>query len=540
MLLPLTTPYGLWALDVLGGLAAVWLAYKVVQHILRRSRTTPLTGPPNPNWLLGVGRQVEKSPDPALMYEQWSETYGPVYRVPATLGFSRVVLCDPKAILHFYSHETFGYVQTELMKRSIENIVGKGVLWAEGESHKRQRKALTPAFSNAAIRQLTSVFFDSAHKVKAAWDGILDSTSGDSEVLEVQSWMNHVSLDSVGIAGFSHDFGILHGKQPLVATTFDSFGHLKPSILSSLTFILGLAIPALTKIPTTFRRLIRQLNSSMGEIADELLNNMRKESEGEGNEKGGDRSIIGLLIRAENSDSELHMSQEEVMAQMKTLILAGYETTSISLTWCLVELCKKPETQMKLREELSQFSGSDPTWDQLTHQLPYLDAVVHETLRLHPPLGETTRQATADDIIPLSMPMRIATGELTSQIAIAKGQVVTVPIHCMNRATAFWGPNAKEFVPERWLTDDGIPGRAQEIQGHRHLLTFVDGPRICLGRGFALAEFKAVLSVLIRNYAFGFRDGPGTKIETVRGILPRPSVAGEKGARVPLRIRRLE
>ncbi|PCH41707.1 cytochrome P450 [Wolfiporia cocos MD-104 SS10] len=539
MLLTLTTP-GLRALDVLGGLVAVWLAYKVVQHIRRRSRTTPLTGPPNPNWLLGVGRQMRKSPDPALMYEQWSETYGPVYRVPATLGFSRVVLCDPKATLHFFSRETFGYVQTELTKRFVENIVGKGVLWAEGESHKRQRRALTPAFSNAAIRQLTSVFFDSAYKVKTAWDGMLDSTSGDSEVIEVQSWMNHVSLDSVGIAGFSHDFGTLHGKQPLVATTFDSFGHLKPSILSSLTIILGLAIPALTKIPTAFGRLIKQLNNSMGEIADELLNDMRKESEGEGNEKGGDRSIIGLLIRAENSDSELHMSQEEVMAQMKTLILAGYETTSISLTWCLIELCTKPEIQTKLREELSQFSGSDPTWDQLTHQLPYLDAVVHETLRLHPPVRETTRQATADDIIPLSIPMRIATGELTSQIAIAKGQIVTVPIQCMNRATAFWGPNAKEFIPERWLTDDGIPGRAQEIQGHRHLLTFVDGPRICLGRGFALAEFKAVLSVLIRNYAFEFRDGPGTKIETVRGILPRPSVAGEKGARVPLRIRRLE
>jgi len=366
----------------------------------------------------------------------------------------------------------------------------------------------------------------------------MDTESSDSAVIEVQEWMNHVSLDSVGIAGFSHDFGTLHGKHSTVAHVFDAFTNTKPSLLGAATFTLGLVFPVMTKIPTAMRRLIRQLNFSMGEIADELLANTRKESAGE--VKTEDKSIIGLLVRAENSESELRMSQEEVMAQMKVLILAGYETTSISLTWCLVELCKKPEIQTKLREELMQFSGSDPTWDQLTSNLPYLDAVVHETLRLHPPLGETTRKAAHDDVIPLSAPMKTPAGTLVDRISITKGEIVTIPIHMMNTSSDFWGADAKEFIPERWLTEDGIPKKAQEIQGHRHLLSFVDGPRICLGRGFALAEFKAVLSVLIRNFAFELRDGPSTKIERVRGILPRPTVSGEKGAKVPLRVRRLE
>lgn len=60
----------------------------------------------------------------------------------------------------------------------------------------------------------------------------------------------------------------------------------------------------------------------------------------------------------------------------------------------------------------------------------------------------------------------------------------------MNRSTKYWGADAIEFNPERWLSSDGIPKAAQEIQGHRHILTFADGPRICLGRHFALAEFK--------------------------------------------------
>jgi cytochrome P450 len=73
-------------------------------------------------------------------------------------------------------------------------------------------------------------------------------------------------------------------------------------------------------------------------------------------------------------------------------------------------------------------------------------------------------------------------------IVIKKGTVVASPIRAMNMSEAFWGSNAKEFEPERWLVDSDVPAR--EISGHRHLLTFSDGPRICLGRSFALAEFK--------------------------------------------------
>jgi hypothetical protein len=105
----------------------------------------------------------------------------------------------------------------------------------------------------------------------------------------------------------------------------------------------------------------------------------------------------------------------------------------------------------------------------------------------------------------------------------------------------------------------GSFGRAKEIQGYRHILTFSDGPRICLGKSFALAEFKvnylahtvcsdatnplprllqAVLSVLIRNYSFDLPDG--TKIKIHPSILPRPKVVGEIGARVPMKVKRID
>jgi hypothetical protein len=145
---------------------------------------------------------------------------------------------------------------------------------------------------------------------------------------------------------------------------------------------------------------------------------------------------------------------------------------------------------------------------------------------------------------------------MTDSISIAKGTLITIPGAAINRSSAIWGSDAKEFKPDRWLTEDGISGKAKEVQGHRHLLTFVDGPRTCLGKDFAIAEFKvsdsnhhvwtllttiqAVLSVLVKNFVFEMRDGLDTPLEVVSGIFPRPRVVGEDGIGVPLRVRRYE
>ena len=96
-----------------------------------------------------------------------------------------------------------------------------------------------------------------------------------------------------------------------------------------------------------------------------------------------------------------------------------------------------------------------------------------------------------DDVVPLSTPTRAADGSSVDRIAIAHGMLVTVPIAAIQLSEDVWGPDAKMFKPERWLTDDkSDAARARELAGHRALLAFFDGPRKCLGKAFALAEFK--------------------------------------------------
>ncbi|KAI5985412.1 cytochrome P450, partial [Pisolithus marmoratus] len=192
--------------------------------------------------------------------------------------------------------------------------------------------------------------------------------------------------------------------------------------------------------------------------------------------------------------------------------------------------------QTKLRQELLSFGG-EPSYDQLTNNLPYLDAIVQETLRLHPSVPELARQADEDDVIPLLEPVRTKSGEVVDSIAIERGTVITIPVSCLNQAEAIWGPDARVFKPERWLEADGITKKAQEVKGHRHLLTFGDGPRTCLGKLFAVAEIKTVLWVVIKNFVLEMRDGPNTKVEITRGITLRPRIAGEDGIQVPMRVR---
>ncbi|KAG2366489.1 cytochrome P450 [Suillus spraguei] len=545
--IPVLSPSSLWtnvrsvsAFNVVCSFAALWAFVKFSRALRWRLKTTRLRGPPRTSFIYGVSHDLASSQDSGGMYERWATEYGVVYMIPSVFGQSRIVLCDPRAIAHFYARETWTYLQTPLTAALRETIVGRGLLWSEGEAHKRQRKALTPAFSNAAIRKLTSVFYDSAYKAKGAWDTIIESSKDGDTVIEVQNWMNHISLDTVGIAGFSHDFGSLDGKHASVTEVFDTFGaNQQASTMNNVFFLVASAFPIITKIPNKRINLTKKLSATMGKISNDLLIRSRREKDANISERDEEKSVIGLLIKSESQDAELHMSAEEVMAQMKVLLVAGYETTSISLTWALIELSRHPDVQTRLREELLAF-GTDPTYDQLKVNLPYLDAVVHEILRLHPPLGEFTRLAAADDVIPLSEPVHTESGEKTDSISIAKGTLITISVAAINRSLAIWGPDAKEYKPDRWLTEDGITGKAKEVQGHRHLLTFVDGPRTCIGKDFAIAEFKVVLSVLVKNFVFEMRDGPDTEVEIASGLLPRPRVVGEDGIGVPLRVRRCE
>lgn len=145
--------------------------------------------------------------------------------------------------------------------------------------------------------------------------------------------MNRVSLDSIGIAGFSHDFGTLRGNPSNIEDLFEQFGTKKPSPMFLLVIALGAMIPSLAYLPTGRSSLNAQLHDTMEKIGEELLRRTRDETEGSGAKSEKSQSIIGAVgkfeeprssladaecstVKAENSGSEIMMSSEEALAQV--------------------------------------------------------------------------------------------------------------------------------------------------------------------------------------------------------------------------------
>ncbi|KAI6122408.1 cytochrome P450 [Pisolithus croceorrhizus] len=509
------------------GLATVWALRTAIQATGKKPRTTKLRGPKSNNLLFGVSKELFESTDMGGMFEAWSKEYGVVYEIPMIYGEKRIALCDPRAVAHLLSKDTWAYIGVKGMKEAIARRAGKGLLYGEGESHRRQRRTMGPSLNPTAIRKLTPAVHKAIDKMKAAWEASIEASGGDSVVLNVQK-----CLDSFGIAGLSHDFNSLNGEPNPMISVLDSFAEGVPdSAFSIAVTVLSLFFPIAMHIPTHRNQMFDRLHGRMTELCDALIDNA------DANRDVGEHvSTINSLLRAEDEDSGQRISREEVLSQLRTMLIASYESTSVAMTWALLELAQHPNIQTKLREELSSV-GREPSYDQLTNDLPYLDAVVQETLRLHPSVPELLREAAADDVIPLSEPVQTKSGEFVDSIVVGRGTTFTLPISCINRSEAIWGPDAKVFRPERWLEPDGITKKAQEVKGHRHLLSFGDGARTCIGKTFALAVIKAELSMAIRNFVLEMKDGPDTKVELGRGIRLRPKIVGEEGIKVPLRIR---
>src|SRR6267154_5607170 len=128
------SPFSLWttmrsisAFDACTS-AALWTFVKVLRVVRRRMKTTQLRGPPRRSLEYGVSNDLMSSPDSAAMYEHWAEEYGVVYTIPSVLGQTKIVLCDPRAIAHFYARETWTYVHTPLSLTATERMVRQRLL----------------------------------------------------------------------------------------------------------------------------------------------------------------------------------------------------------------------------------------------------------------------------------------------------------------------------------------------------------------------------------------------------------------------------
>jgi len=387
-----------------------------------------------------------------------------------------------------------------------------GVLFVEGAQHRQQRHIMNPAFGPAQIREITDIFLEKAIRLR---DVLLseigkDLTGATTGIrLDIMPWLSRMTLDVIGLAGFNYNFDALNvnEKPNELHEAFSTVIGANRGL--SLFSMLQSRFPIMRMIPNERTRKVQVAQQTMTRIGRDLLSKSKAVARANASEKGEieknslhGRDLLSLLIKANMAtdipDSQ-KLSDEDVVAQVPTFLAAGHETTSTATTWALYAMTKAPEVQVKLREELFSIDTETPSMDELM-ALPYLDAFVRETLRVHSPVPNTLRIAIKDDVIPVEKPYTDRYGVVHHSIKIHKGDSLFIPILAINRSEELWGPDAHEFKPERWQDTPEAVSHIPGVWGH--LLTFLGGPRACIGYRFSLVEMKAILFTLVRAFEF--------------------------------------
>ncbi|KAJ7262670.1 cytochrome P450 [Mycena haematopus] len=516
------------------GSLGIYALYEILK-IAYGEFTSPirqLPGPKATHWFYGNLKDIFKA-ETSVLHEQWVQEYGPTIKYKIFLGMTRLYTTDTGALNHFLTNSNI-YQKPESSRYVLAQMLGHGVLVAEGDEHRQQASFMNPAFGAAQIRELTEIFVEKSIELRDIWAGQVANANGAARI-DILSWLSKATLDIIGLAGFNYNFSNLsaEGTTELGA----AFATIFQSGASANFFrVIQTLIPAFRIIPTKLDNTMASSRATMMRIGRKLLQDSSKEMAESGTfEKSRSRrDLLSLLVRANTSKdipASQRLSDEDVLAQVPTFLVAGHETTSTATTWALFALTQNLPAQKRLREELLMVSTDNPTMDQL-NELPYLDWVVRETLRIHTPVASTMRVATQDDVVPLATPIKDINGTVHDTLKITKGQTIMIPILAMNRDKTIWGPDAMEFIPERWESgsmSNSIPG----VWGH--ILTFLGGPRACIGYRFSLVEMKALLFTLVRAFEFELAV-PAADIEKKTSVVLRPIVKSEReaGNQMPL------
>ncbi|KAH7907834.1 cytochrome P450 [Hygrophoropsis aurantiaca] len=516
-----------------------FVLWKIGKHVVHQL-TSPLrniNGPKSTSWLFGNIRDLFKSEE-LILLEEWAQEYGQTLKFDGFLNEFYLFTMDLRAMNHILTHSG-DYQKPKPIRYFLAKILTQcGLFFNAGPQHQQQRRIMNPAFGLGRMRDLTEIILDKSIKFRDILMLESKDEEGNPKRTDILSWMSRVSLDVIGLAGFNYEFNSLDTsvKKNEINEAMEMI--ISDSIAGNVLSMLQMWIPPLRAIPTELGRKITVAQQAMGRVGRELLRDAKAAvMASQRDEKKGivekrsvqGRDLLSLLVRA-NMATDIpdnqKLSDEDVLAQIPTFLVAGHDTTSAAMTLALFALTQHTEVQAKLRQELLTVESETPSMDELL-ALPYLDGVVREALRVHPPLPIVMRVAMKDDVIPLDIPFTDKNGQVQTEIRVSKGDYIVVPILAINRSEALWGPDAKEFKPERW---ESPPESLSNIPGvWGHLLTFLGGPRACIGYRFALIEMKALLFTLVRAFEFTLAVPAGDIVMSTE-FVQHPFLRSEPGS----------
>ncbi|TDL20852.1 cytochrome P450 [Rickenella mellea] len=483
-----------------------------------------------------------------FLKRSWSSRYGSVVRFVGPFGVERVMFLSPQALHKILVSDWQEYPKPDFVRNILGVSAGWGLLTETGDVHRQMRRNLNPAFSITSLAERerhnssfllrctfhlaeTDMYYEPTYGlVEILNEGIeAEPTPSLGKVFYTYEWLSKATLDIICLAAFGYRTDALHNPDNELADAYHNLVNTQ-SLLNLAIFSFFMSIPGVvlmmkSKWMTAHLYLLKKITllapiatlfesvDRIKRISAEMLREKMSDTDVAASDADSKRDILSRLVRMRMSNAGKgdQLSDETMMEQVITFLGAGHETTATGLAWTLWLLASHPDIQAKLRAEVGHMVEHNPRPDFRTlKQMEYLDSVVMESLRIMPPVPMTLRRCAKDDYI--------------DNVWIPKGTMLYIAIRVVNTFKEVWGDDAEQFRPERWAE---LPKKYNPTFS---LLSFLAGPHSCIGRTMAIAEMKAVLSILITNFEFE----PAYVGQIIR---PTAAITMKPADNLPLRIR---
>ncbi|HEY1377996.1 MAG TPA: cytochrome P450 [Gemmataceae bacterium] len=393
------------------------------------------------------------------------------------IGFKKILLVsDPAAIEEVLITKSRDFIKHFGLKQTRQ-LLGDGLLNSEGEFWLRQRRLAQPAFHRDRIQQYGRDMIDHARRMLAGWH------DGDRRdlVVEMMELTLKIAAKTLFDAEETGDAAVIREQLAKSIRLFNE------RFISLIRLPLGWPTPQNLKM----RGVTRRLN----EIIHKYIAQRRREGVGDRHD------LLSLLLHAKDEAGDgTGMTDAQLRDEVMTLFLAGQETTALALSWTWYLLCGHPEVEDRLVAELRDVLGDRPLTVEDVPRLKYAEAVINESMRLHPPAYVLGREAIRDTSV--------------GGHHVPKGWTVFMAQSVLHRDPRWWR-EPDRFRPERWL--DGSTKNLPKFA----YFPFGGGPRICIGNTFAMMETVVVLAEVARRFHFERTDAE--PIEPIPSITVRPS-----------------
>lgn len=425
---------------------------------------------PKPRWL--TGNLAEFRADRLAFFTRCAKTYGDI--VPLRLmRFPVLLLSRPDLIEEVLVTRSKNFIK-HFGLRLYKPLLGDGLVTAEGGRWRRQRKLSAPAFQASRIASYGTVMVDCTCRMLDGWE------SGKAR--DVHADVSRATMEIACRTLFGAD----------AVTDPQAIGQAMVDAMEAITIRWQRRIPLPAWVPTPENRLFRRATRSIAGAVEGIVTRRRSSERTD-----GDDLLSALLLAQDENGSAFTNGQ--LLDEVRTLFLAGHETTALALTYCLYLLATHPEAQARLGTELDGvLNGRPPTYDDLD-RLPFTRDVVTESMRLYPPADFLGREAIVDCTV--------------GGVDVPKGTNLFMSQWVMHHDKRYFA-DPYTFDPDRWT-----PAFEKSLPRFVYF-PFGAGPRYCIGQTFATAEAVLCLATICQRIRL--EPEPGFKLELWPGITLRP------------------